>query len=273
MMGDYMHGKSGNTVMVNGMVNPVLPVRPGQVQRWRLLNSSNVRHYLLSLEGHTMYLVGTDGHLLDKPYARSQILLAPGERVEVLVKAGSTKKDYKLFSMPYAWNGNMASGQVTLLTLRVSGSPLSGAIPSTINPAAQRINPNNVPISGQHTLALSMSMSNGYINGQDFDVNPYTIMSTVGTYEIWTITNDSGMDHPFHQHVNPSQILAINGRAAAYPDYTAMPALKDVVLVPKMGSVTMLVPVRDYSGMAMFHCHILEHEDIGMMGMWHLMGM
>ncbi len=52
-----------------------------------------------------------------------------------------------------------------------------------------------------------------------------------------------------------------------------MPAWKDVVLVPKGGSVTMLVPIMDYTGMTMFHCHILEHEDIGMMGMWHIMDM
>ena len=272
MMSDYMHGKSGSIVMVNGMVNPVLPIKPGQVQRWRLLNSSNVRHYLLNLEGHSLYLVGTDGHLLDKPYPMSQILLAPGERVEVLVKASTKAGTYKFYSLPYAWQGNMSSEKVTLLTLNVNGSKASQVIPKSINPAAQRLNPNSLTISAQRTLALSMGMGNGYINGQDFDVNPYTIMSDVGTYEIWTITNDSGMDHPFHQHVNPSQILAINGRDTYYPDYSTMPAWKDVVLIPKFGSVTMLVPVMDYPGMAMFHCHILEHEDIGMMGLWHLMG-
>lgn len=272
MMSDYMHGKSGSTVMVNGQVNPVLTIRPGQVQRWRLLNNSNVRHYLLSLEGHTLYLVGADGHLLDKPYTRSQILIAPGERVEVLVKASTTKKDYKLLSLPYSWRGNMSSEQITLLTMRVTGSGTADAIPATINPAAKRLNPNNLQIAQTDTLDLSMGMGNGYINGQDFDVDPYTVMSMVDTYEIWTITNDSGMDHPFHQHVNPAQILSISGAPSSYPAYAGMPAWKDTVLVPKWGSVTMLVPVMDYAGMAMFHCHILEHEDIGMMGMWHIMG-
>lgn len=274
MMSDYMHGKSGSTVMVNGLVNPVVSVRPTEVQRWRLLNASNVRHYLLSLEGHTLYLVGTDGHLLDKPYPRSQILLAPGERVEVLVKASSTTKDYKLLSLPYSWRGNMASEQVTLLTLRVTGTSSGDFVrqlPSAINPEAGRIDPDSVPIAGEYTLALSMDMGNGYINGQDFDIDPYVIMSEVGTYEIWTVTNQSGMDHPFHQHVNPAQILATSGAPSSYPDYAAMPAWKDTVLIPKWGSVRMLVPVMDYEGMAMFHCHILEHEDIGMMGMWHLM--
>jgi FtsP/CotA-like multicopper oxidase with cupredoxin domain len=118
-----------------------------------------------------------------------------------------------------------------------------------------------------------MGQGNGYINGQDFDVNPYTIMSDVGTYEIWTIQNNSGMDHPFHQHVNSSQIISISGGDAGYASlHTTIPAWKDTVLIPKWGSVRMLVPVMDYTGMTMFHCHILEHEDIGMMGMWHIMG-
>ena len=71
---DFMHGKEGNTVMVNGQVNPVLSIRPGQVQRWRVLNASNARFYMLSLEGHTLSVVGTEGGLLDRPYPQSQIL-------------------------------------------------------------------------------------------------------------------------------------------------------------------------------------------------------
>jgi FtsP/CotA-like multicopper oxidase with cupredoxin domain len=81
----------------------------------------------------------------------------------------------------------------------------------------------------------------------------------------------SNMDHPWHQHVNPAQVLSISGGDAAYTAlYTKTPAWKDVVIVPKMGSVTQLVRISDYMGMAMFHCHILEHEDIGMMGIWNI---
>jgi FtsP/CotA-like multicopper oxidase with cupredoxin domain len=97
-------------------------------------------------------------------------------------------------------------------------------------------------------------------------------MSNLGTYEIWTISNQSGMGHPFHQHVNAAQVLKVTGGDAGYASlFTSIPAWKDTVLVPKWGSVDLLVPVMDFDGMAMFHCHILEHEDIGMMGMWHIM--
>ena len=95
---EYMQGKEGGTIMVNGQVNPVLTMRPGQVQRWRLLNASTARFYKLSLAGHTLQVVGTDGGLLDKPYPQSSMLLAPGERLDLLVKASTTAGTYKLLS-------------------------------------------------------------------------------------------------------------------------------------------------------------------------------
>lgn len=271
-MMDFMHGKEGNIVMVNGQVNPVLRAEPGQVQRWRILNASSGRFYKLSLSNHTLQLIGTDGGLLDKPYPRTQILLSPGERVDILVKASTTKGSYKLYALPYSRMGNATSSQITLMTLSVQRSGTNGqALPAAIMQNTARIDLNTIMVSGERTLTLSMGQGNAFINGQDFDVNPYTIMSDVGTYEIWTIANQSGMDHPFHQHVNAVQILTMRGIDSSYPPYAAMPAWKDTVLVPKWGSVSILVPVMDYTGMAMFHCHILEHEDIGMMGMWHIM--
>lgn len=275
MMRDYMHGLEGNTIMVNGQVNPRLYIKRGQVQRWRIVNASSARFYKLALDGHQMHLIGTDGGLLDKPYPVTELLLSPGERVDVLVKATASSGSYKLKAMPYARMGMSTLQTITLMTLTYSGS-LSPAqvLPTLVNTHAMRIDPMSVPMPVERSLTLSMGQGNGYINGQDFDTNPYTIMSNVGTYEIWTITNDSGMDHPFHQHVNPGQILAVTGGDANYAAlHTSIPAWKDTVLVPKWGSVKLLIPIMDYTGMAMFHCHILEHEDIGMMGMWHLMGM
>ncbi len=79
---DYMHGKEGPIVMVSGQVNPRVPIRPGEVQRWRVLNASNARFYNLSLESHQMHVIGTDAGLLDKPYPVNRILLSPGERIQ-----------------------------------------------------------------------------------------------------------------------------------------------------------------------------------------------
>ncbi|MHB0937762.1 MAG: multicopper oxidase family protein [Armatimonadota bacterium] len=269
---DYMHGKEGDIIMVNGQVNPVLSIRPGQVQRWRVLNASNARFYKLSLEGHSLQVIGTDGGLLDKPYPQSSIVLSPGERVDLLVKASTTKKNYRLLSLPYARQGNMTSPQITLLTMSCKGTALRDALPASINPEARRLNMDTAMLP-KKTFVLSMRMGRAYINGHDYDVQPDETHSMLGGYEVWEIINQSGMDHPWHQHVNAAQVLSITGGDAAYRAlYTTAPAWKDTVLVPKNGRVTLLMPVKDWPGMTMYHCHIMEHEDIGMMGMWHISG-
>ena len=272
---EYMHGKEGNLVMVNGQVNPVLNIRPGQVQRWRIVNASNARFYKLSLENHSLYLVGTDGGLLDKPYPVASLLLSPGERMDILIKANQTAKNYRFLSLPYSRGGMSSQQQVTLLTLACSGSKVNGALPAAVNPAAKRIIMDTASLP-RRTLTLSMMQGRGYINGVSFTdmEHTYKFMSHPGTYEVWEIFNQSGMDHPFHQHVNAAQVLSITGGDSGYASlYTTIPAWKDVVVVPKWGSVTLLVPVMDWPGMTMFHCHIIEHEDIGMMGVWDIMEM
>ena len=111
----------------------------------------------------------------------------------------------------------------------------------------------------------------GAINGGVFGVNTFVLTSRIGTYEVWVVKNDTMMDHPFHQHVNGSVVLSITGGDQNYAAlYSTSPALKDTVNVPPMGTLTMLVPVENYTGDTVFHCHILEHEDIGMMGLWRL---
>jgi FtsP/CotA-like multicopper oxidase with cupredoxin domain len=275
---DFTMGNEGDTVMVNGAVNPVLSMRPGQVQRWRIVNASNARFYKLSLDAHVLHVVGVDGGLLDKPYAQSTFLLSPGERVDLLVKASAEAGVYKLLSLPYTRIGMMmGSGglnpqQVTLLTLDVSGVPVDDALPAFVRLRARRLTP-DLSTLPRRTLTLGMSMARGTINGYDYDSTPYTITSTLPdrgpAFEIWTIRNPTGMDHPWHQHVNGAQILSIQGGDAAYRTFHATaPGWKDTVIVPRGGSVTQLVRLQNWRGTTMFHCHIVEHEDIGMMGEW-----
>lgn len=277
---DFMSGKEGDTMLVNGKVNPVLAMRPGQVQRWKIVNASNARFYKLKLTSHNLNVIGTDGGLLDKPYAQSTVLLSPGERIDVLIKASTTKGYYKLTSEPYNRGaGASANQRITLLTVNVTGSNMSQNLPTSINPNAVRV---AVPAGAvQRSLTLSMGMGGmmmgggvATINGIAFSesngvIDAYAIPSLLNTYEVWTIYNQSMMDHPFHQHVNHVQVLSINGGDSTYASfYTTKPAWKDTVIVPAMGSVKLLVPVKDFTGMTMFHCHILEHEDMGMMGLW-----
>jgi FtsP/CotA-like multicopper oxidase with cupredoxin domain len=296
---DYVMGKEGNLVMVNGQLNPVLPIRPGQVQRWRIFNGSTARFYRLGLEGHSLQVIGTDGGLLDKPYAMTEILLAPAERIDVLVKASDSAGTFRLLALAYDRGGmgmmtaamggstgagmegfgGAASAQVTLLTLNDTGTAAADALPSQVNPAAKRVAMDLASLP--HTrFVLGMSMGRGTINGVSFaeaadgTVTAYQHDSKLGTYEVWEIVNQTGMDHPWHQHVNSAQVISASGidpAFASYADlYANVPAMKDTVIVPKGGSITLLVPVIDHAGKTVFHCHIVEHEDIGMMGIWNI---
>ncbi|MHB1344761.1 MAG: multicopper oxidase family protein [Thermoleophilia bacterium] len=272
-MMDYMHGLEGSTVMVNGQVNPRLTIRPGQVQRWRIVNACTARFFRLSLASHTMYLVGTEGGLLDKPYPVSELLVSPGERVDILVKADKASSSYKFLSLPYSRMGMMTSAQVTLATLTYGGSRKNQPLPTAVDPAARRVTMDTSMLR-KKSIALSMGQGAGYVNGITFvdHEHCYTAMSNLGGWEVWEVSNASNMDHPFHHHVNAAQVLSITGGDAKYASlYTTTPAWKDVTIVPKFGKIRLLMPVMDYAGMAMFHCHIIEHEDIGMMGMWHIM--
>jgi len=273
-MMDYMHGKEGNTIMINGQVNPVLGIHKGQVQRWHILNACNARFMKLSLTSHNMYLIGTDsGGLLDHPYQVPYLLLAPGERVDVLVKATQNSGTFKFKALPYNRMGNMLSPTITLMTVQYGGSTMNQNIPSSINPDAERLNIDTSQLV-HRTVVLSMGQGRGYINGQDFDVDPYMIMSDSCTYEVWTVSVEGMMDHPFHMHVNHAQIIGYSGGDTGYKNiYLNTPSWKDTILIPKGGTVTLLMNISEITGMTMFHCHIVEHEDIGMMGMWHIMGM
>ena len=98
------------------------------------------------------------------------------------------------------------------------------------------------------------------IDGKPFD--PARIDTTVqgGSVEEWTLTNTSSMDHPVHLHVWPMQIIEQNGATADSPIW------QDVVNVPARGNVRVRIPFEDFTGKTVYHCHILDHEDGGMMG-------
>ena len=98
------------------------------------------------------------------------------------------------------------------------------------------------------------------INGRTFDANRTDIQGRLGNLEIWEIENRGRMDHPFHLHTYPFKVLSRGG----VPEPFA--AWKDVVNVRPRETVRIAVPLRDFTGRTVFHCHIVEHEDLGMMG-------
>jgi suppressor of ftsI len=274
---DWQNGREGNYVLVNGQYQPTLGINPGQSQRWRILNATNARYLRLALDQHSFTLVGTDGGLLAALMpGLSEILLAPGQRVEVIVTAGLTAGTAAVLkSLPYERGtmgmGMMGSGSSTipLLTVQYSRSTtLPVAMPTELRPIA----PLGAPVTYKH-LVLSSGMGMGMmggggmmqflIDGKSFDPARVDLTSRVNQVEQWTVENRSSMDHPFHLHGTQFQVVSRTRGGETIPETTR--AWRDVVNVAAFESVIFKV-VQSQLGMRMYHCHILEHEDQGMMG-------
>jgi bilirubin oxidase len=274
---DWQNGREGNYVLVNGQYQPTLGINPGQSQRWRILNATNARYLRLALDQHTFTLIGTDGGLLEASGpGLSEILLAPAQRVEVIVTAGLTAgASATLQSLPYD-RGSMGMGMmgggsstIPLLSVRYSRSAvLPVAMPTALRPIA----PLGAPVSYKH-LVLSSGMEMGMmgsggmmqflIDGRSFDPSRVDLTSHIHQVEQWTVENRSSMDHPFHLHGTQFQVVSRTRGGATIAETTL--AWRDVVNVAAFESVVFKV-VQSQPGMRMYHCHILEHEDQGMMG-------
>ncbi|MDQ4079452.1 MAG: multicopper oxidase family protein [Gemmatimonadota bacterium] len=258
---DFENGREGDVIFVSGAVMPTLTIRAGEVQRWRIVNASGARVYRLALEGHTFLHVGNDGGLFEKPVEVSEVVLATGERVEVLVRAtGAPGHRATLRTLPYdryipqtrppGWNTPR-----DLLTLEYTeAAPVRPVrLPTTL-----RVVP-PIDTTGVTTRRL-MVLTQGMINGRLMDLDRVDVQSTIDAVEIWEIENLVGMDHPFHLHGFQFQVLERNGVPEPFRSW------KDVVNVPKHGTARFIVRYDNYGGKWMFHCHILSHEDHGMMG-------
>jgi FtsP/CotA-like multicopper oxidase with cupredoxin domain len=277
---ERMLGREGPLLTVNGELNPGLAIPSGGLLRLRLLNASNARIYRLALEGHRMVLIATDGGAIATPEALDELLLAPGERADVLVQGNQTPGSYRLLNLPYQRSGHMGMGQVadapqTLATLNYAGSVAPLPLPKTLIPVAALPQPERTRrFSLAHAMGMGMGgMQHGMggggmggggmgfvINGQPFDPDRIDTRVALGSTEDWLIVNDDVMDHPFHLHVNPFQVISRAGRPESQRRW------KDTVLVKAGEEVRIRVTFRDFPGRTVYHCHNLDHEDLGLMG-------
>jgi len=258
---DLENGREGNVLLVNGQVMPTISMGPGELQRLRIVNASASRVYRLAVPGQQIIQVGTDGGLIEHPVNKPDVLLANSERIEVLVRGPSAPGDsivledlpydrYMPQTRPITWEQPRS-----LAVLRSTDeSPTVRAEP----PDALRSFP---PLDTMHVGARRVIvMSQGLIDGKRMDMRRIDVRSRLGTAEIWTVQNVVGMDHPFHLHGFHFQILDRDGIREPFRGW------KDTGNVPKHSSMRILVRFDDFPGRWMYHCHILDHEDDGMMG-------
>ncbi len=268
---DKMNGREGDVVFVNGKVMPTLTLRAGEVRRLRIVNASSARFYQLAVPDHSLLHVGTDGGLFEVPVTRSRLLVAPGERVEVLLQATSAPGTTTVLqAMPYnrgamiMQNGVMVSVTTPLIPfvsiVYADDAPVtSPAVPATLRKV------DSIATAGAtartFTLTEQMMQLDFRINDKHYDAARVDEHAQLGATEIWTVENKGDMAHPFHVHGFQFQVLDRNGVAEPFV------AWKDTVLVRNTETLRLVVKLDDFRGMRMYHCHILDHEDLGMMGM------
>ncbi len=270
---DAMIGRQGEALLVNGSRLPVHTVRPGTTQRWRILNATSANYLRLALEGHTLTLVGTDGGLLTAPQSGlAEILIAPAQRIEVAVAVSTTPNARFRLRALRQQADFMGLGRYSdedLMTVQTTAE--SPAVP-VILPATLRATVDPGPPTAHQRLQLDqggmgmgpgMGMLNFTINGKVFDPSRIDLTTQVGRIEEWDIVNNTMMDHPIHIHGTQFQLLRRQSRSTI--TLPSFPAWLDTVNVPAGESAT--IKIRQLMvGKRMFHCHILEHEDAGMMG-------
>jgi bilirubin oxidase len=263
---DDINGRIGDTLLVNGRRAPRLAIRAGEAQRWRVLNATNARYLDLSLGGRAFAVVASDGGLLAAPVEGvTRLLLAPAERAElVVVGSGAPGSVTTLETFAYGHGmmmGGFGSPAQVLLTLETAaGAAAAFAMPAALRPIAA------LPeASAARRIVLSGDgmMSAFAIDGRAFEMGRVDAVSRRGEVERWEVVNASFMDHPFHVHGTQFQVVSRTSGGRATPEPRL--AWKDTVNVLPGETVAFLVR-QDEAGLRMYHCHILEHEDAGMMG-------
>lgn len=260
------------TNLINGHYQPTLKISPGETQLWQVANISNDHWYYLWLNNQKFRVIGEDGNPVGHVSPSTRLLIPPGKRFEFLVvgpKAGS----YELKSLAFD-QGHDHFGEYTIANVVSAGKaqkPLR--VPSVISPAQMRLirDVRNDKVARRRTLTFSIEtpfpkdFQAFKINDRLYDPHYVNEKVHLGQTEEWLLRNTSPEDHPFHIHTNDFLVEQRNGHKVAINSF------QDVVSIPhavngKPGSVLIRQRYRKFQGEAVFHCHILFHEDNAMMG-------
>lgn len=271
--GERLHGRVGEHVLTNGLAAPLLSIAPGSTERLLIINACVSRY--LDLGGLPLTVRGIDSGAFDPPRAVDQLLLMPGNRADVVI--GAPSKSTALVARAYhrgagemgmmSMSGGVEESDATILTLVPDAAAVTGAsAPMVTLPRDLR----GLTVDKSRTVTLGMAMGGGMsmgggasmgggmsyvIDGRSFDPSRIDKRVEIGTVEEWTLVNSTMMEHPFHLHVWPMQLVDAEGVD-----------VRDVVNVPAGESVTVRIAFDRFPGTTVYHCHILDHEDLGMMG-------
>ncbi len=272
-MGEVMSGYMGETIIVNGEASPYTNVAT-RFYRLRILNGSNARIYNLALSNNAnMIIIGNDGGLLKSPSTVKSILVAPGERLDVLINFAGITKDTEIFLESNVFdNAGSAQGKQSFkimkfkVTQTVSDNfivPASLSAVSSISHSSSSKTRNFIINAMQMSSGMNMTGIHR-INDKTYDKNRIDENVSVNATEIWEFDNSQGDEpHPMHLHGVHFQVLERSGGRAQL--IASESGWKDTVLVMPRETVKIIIPFSTLTGVFVFHCHNLEHEDDGMM--------
>ena len=256
---------SKRLIPVNGQIQPKVDIRPGESQRLRLWNASTERFLQIRPTGGEYWILARDGNTLSHPVRTSLMQMGPGQRLEVLVRAPRTAGQYPLIQTYFSQRPTPFGKQpeVKLATLSVGGSAVTPQpVPQDLS-VQEDLRDASIAERRRITFAQNPGIASFYVNGKRFAEHG-TIQTVyrmkLGTTEEWLIRNHSPEWHNFHIHIQDFQVVARNGKKL-----TGQPNWQDSVTIPPNESVTIRQRFTDYTGRFVFHCHVLVHEDHGMM--------
>ena len=277
----------GNTNTWTPSAPPSYALQPGEVVRLRILNGTNFLILPLTIPGFEVFVIGLDGINTPAPQPverqaplgtlvsaatmndGANILLSPGGRAELLVRAPREPGSHALAALATSDVSFMPFPQIVLANFLVAGTPARMGIPTTL-PLPTREYPliADNEIVRRRTLTFAENSpatdvligTDFWIDGKLYDEMRIDARARLGTAEEWTIVNTSSESHPFHIHVNSFQVVSIDDAPLAKP------ALVDTVLIPPNGKVVFRSRFKEFAGKSVYHCHIIPHEDTGMMG-------
>lgn len=260
-----LFGREGNVLLVNGRRNPTLQARAGLRQRWRIVNAAKSRYFQIALADHTFTRIGGDGGRIETPIESERLVLTPGERADALVVprgAPGTTLVVRWVPFDRGYGTTFNRPEEELFRIRLADVP--AATPNPLPPLERTILPLDTSGATNIMLELTKNDQNGQlamgINGvPSWDAMPLPAMT--GETQVFVVKNTFDFAHPFHLHGFFFQPLDDNGAPKHPLEW------KDTIDVPVGKTSRFVVTYDTRPGMWMFHCHILDHADAGMMGM------
>ncbi len=251
-------------LLVNGKVRPRLKVRAGKQQRWRVVNGARSRYFKVQLPGHKLVKLGGDNGLAERSAEVHRVVLVPGERGDIVFTPSDepgTTRTMQWAPTDRGFGSEFGRRRVPLFDIEtVAAAPVS---PEPVPVRLREIEPIDITGATERTLDMTIDTRAGRrgnevvmgINGVPFwEGEP--LEARVGQTQVWHVTNDTPFAHPFHLHGYFFQVL----------DDTRIPEWKDTIDVPAESSVRIAVRFDERPGVWMYHCHILDHAESGMMG-------